>query len=72
MWPVCHNPAKVTGAHSLQLVWCHQVHVKLAGSSRVLINTHNLPGLNAKALELSSREQNERCATRAAIMRQPH
>ncbi|KAL3150246.1 hypothetical protein ABBQ32_000102 [Trebouxia sp. C0010 RCD-2024] len=36
-----------------------RVHVKLAGRSRVLINTHNLPGVNAKALQLSNREQQE-------------
>ncbi|DBB13111.1 TPA: hypothetical protein ACH3X3_005838 [Trebouxia sp. C0006] len=34
-----------------------KVHVKLSGSSRVLINTHNLPGINAKALQLSKREE---------------
>ena len=37
-----------------------QVHVKLTGSSRVLINTHNLPGINAKALQLSKREERNR------------
>ena len=37
-----------------------QVHVKLCGSSRVLINTHNLPGVPAKALQLSKREEANR------------
>ena len=39
-----------------------QVHVKLTGSSRVLINTDNLPGVNAKALQLSKREERDRCS----------
>ena len=38
-----------------------QVHVKLCGSSRVLINTNNLPGVPAKALQLSKREEANRC-----------
>ena len=44
--------------------------MKLVGRSRVLINTHNLPGVNAKALELSNKEKNERCATGVTQMRQ--
>lgn len=39
-----------------------QVHVKLDGRNRVLINHHNLPGVNAKALKLSKREEDVRSA----------
>ena len=37
-----------------------QVHVKLDGQARVLINTHHLPGVNAKALQMSKREEEVR------------
>ena len=33
-----------------------QVHISLAGSARVLLNTHKLPGITKKASMLAERE----------------